>query len=660
MQSSGAVSGRNDYRADIDGLRAIAVLSVIAFHIHEAILPGGFVGVDIFFVISGYLISLHIFKDMQKQRFSLVEFYRRRIKRIAPAMFVVVLATVVMAQFFLRPIDAEKTAESGLWSLISAANIYFWLFQDASYFAPASNEIPLLHLWSLGVEEQFYIFWPLILMLGFKLGYRNAIPCLIFIIAVASFLFGEVYFKTDPSFVYYMLPTRAGELLIGAGVAQFILKRGDAPFSPRFVAITAWSGMLLVFGSLILISEAFVFPGLWALPPTVGVALLILSGNYGVGFLQRILMLPPMVWVGKISYSAYLWHWPILAFMRYAHVEMTVVNGIMAFVATICLAWLSFRYVEVPARKTKASAWFVFQNQFAIPCAVIAFVSLTAMKLDGYGVRWFSDDYRSSLSAIKDQTKPAYKFDYVCQSQVITLDDAQNMDCVVGDKDASSPSVIVWGDSNAAHYVGMLGVFAREGGFRFRNLQIGSCPPLISDPVDYVSPKRSEDCRASVDVVKSIMSDYQVIIISASWTYYQGMSAQFLENFFNDIEKLLAQGKQVVLIGKAPVIHSYDRLCREKELSIPSIDCGSPSNAFPGDVANVNHQLFEYAKRKDGVQYYDITDYLCPGNKCSAHDEFGQPLYYDSSHLTMDASWKIGEMIVQNEGVPRVFLDVLN
>jgi peptidoglycan/LPS O-acetylase OafA/YrhL len=172
---------------------------VILFHINPLLLPGGFVGVDIFFVISGYLISLHIYKEIENGQFSLAEFYRRRIKRIAPAMLVVLGITVILAQFILLPEDAEKIAESSLWSLASMANVYFWLLQDTSYFAAASNELPLLHLWSLGVEEQFYIFWPLILMLVYKSVNKFRFALSISIIALLSFALGcggKVYLAT--------------------------------------------------------------------------------------------------------------------------------------------------------------------------------------------------------------------------------------------------------------------------------------------------------------------------------------------------------------------------------------------------------------------------------------------------------------------------------
>lgn len=225
MSSTKIINKSLDYRPDIDGLRAVAVLSVIIFHINENIIPGGFIGVDIFFVISGYLITQHIFRDLNRNTFSIVEFYRKRIKRIIPAMLVVVALTILIAQFILIPKDAEKVAESGLWSLLSMANVYFWLFEDTSYFAAASNEKPLLHLWSLGVEEQFYIFWPLILLLTYRVGHGKYFFLIFSFLAIVSFLSGEILYSRDPSFVYYMLPTRAGELLIGALLAQYILKR---------------------------------------------------------------------------------------------------------------------------------------------------------------------------------------------------------------------------------------------------------------------------------------------------------------------------------------------------------------------------------------------------------------------------------------------------
>lgn len=645
----------NNYRADIDGLRAIAVLSVILYHINENLIPGGFVGVDIFFVISGYLISLHILKDLDRGNFSIVEFYRRRVKRIAPAMLVVVLVTIVLAQFILRPSDAEKVAESGLWSLFSLANVYFWLFQDTSYFAAANNESPLLHLWSLGVEEQFYIFWPLILLATHRFGHGKYFISILGFVAIASYLLGEYYFSYDPSFVYYMLPTRAGELLVGALLAHFFIKKGQVLVSKRVVSITALLGLFLVTGSLFLLSEDGIFPGLRAVPPTVGAAMLIFAGHYENSFPTRLLKLKPMIWVGLISYSAYLWHWPLLAFYRYGQPNVSLLAGTIIFFLTMFLAWLSYKYVETPARRSKRSSIQIFVRQLILPSAILAVFSVASMKADGYGLRWISEEYKSSLTALRDETRPAYQYDYVCQSQLVSLADASNPNCVVGIQSDAPPHAILWGDSNAAHYIGVIGAFAKEVGFRFRNLQIGSCPPIDTDASIYVAARRVADCRNSREITMQTVKKYQVIIISANWPSYQSRSDQFFGVMFETVQSLVAQGKLVIIIGKAPIISTYDRLCREKSLSFPLITCEVPSVPLAPKVAIANERLRKFAMQTKNVEYIDFNRYLCPNGSCSAYDENGKLMYYDPSHLSLSASWKIGAAIHERDGVPFPF-----
>lgn len=205
-----------DYRPDIDGLRAIAVLAVMIFHGHSAALPGGFLGVDIFFVISGYLISKHIAAEVQQRRFSLIEFYRRRVRRIMPMMLVVVAVTLPVSFCIMTPEDGRAVAKSTVWSIASMANIHFWRDLDTGYFADSTAEVPLLHLWSLGVEEQFYIIWPLLLMFGVSRLRPPLLFGLMVILAGLSFELAAWVLPRDASFAYYMLPTRMGELLIGA------------------------------------------------------------------------------------------------------------------------------------------------------------------------------------------------------------------------------------------------------------------------------------------------------------------------------------------------------------------------------------------------------------------------------------------------------------
>ena len=644
-----------NYRSDIDGLRSIAVLSVILFHINKALIPGGFVGVDIFFVISGFLISLNILKDVERSRFSIADFYRRRIKRIAPPMLIVVGLTLVASQFLLLPEDAEKTAQSGLWSLLSLANVYFWLYQDTSYFAAASSETPLLHLWSLGIEEQFYIFWPLILMAAYRPARAKLFFIVASLLALGSFLLGEFLFERAPSFVYYMLPTRAGELLIGGLVAFFVLRQWGRNLAEKTAAAMGIAGLILLVGSFFLLSEGQVFPGWRAIPPTLGTALLIFAGHCHSNIVSRLLSIRPMVWVGLVSYSAYLWHWPLLAFFRYGHQQVGLVPGIVIFALTLFLAWLTYRLVERPARRSKASTLQVFLRQFAIPAGAMAIFALAAMKLDGYGLRWFSPDYKKQQMTLRDETKPAYLYNYVCQRQKLTTADAQDERCVVGVESTAAPTAILWGDSNAAHYIGMVGAFGKNNNFRVRNIAVGACPPIFSDPKAFVATARLADCRSSSEIARQVINPFHTVLISTDWLMYQGRSAQFLDAFFDTITTLEKEGKQVIIIGKAPIFDHYDRRCREKALSYPFLNCPPSRAPLTADVAAINTKLKAFAERSSNVKYFDAAHYLCPQGMCSAFDSSGKPSYYDSSHLSMPASWALGEVILRQDGVPLPF-----
>ncbi len=641
------------YRPDIDGLRAIAVLSVILFHINDSWLPGGFVGVDIFFVLSGYLISLYIDGEILRRRFSLLEFYRRRIKRIAPAMLLVLGVTFLAAQFLLRPQDAELVAESAVWSLASMANVYFWLFEDTSYFAPANNQLPLLHLWSLGVEEQFYLLWPLVLMSVSRLQSK------IFFIGVGlitatSFWFGETFYESDPSFVYYMLPSRAGELLVGALVARLVLTKGDLKIHTGWCQVAAIAGATVVIGSLFLISKNAPFPGIQAIPPTVGTALLIFSGHFAQTLPSRALSLRPMVLVGLISYSAYLWHWPLLAFLRYGGFELDAVLSTCVVSFTLLLAWITYALVERPLRRTGSSVLRVLLNQYIAPACVIGALALFAMKTDGYYLRWDAENYRAQINEMRELWRPAYTYDYVCQSQLTTNEQLSSSKCLIGDAQGKEPSAILWGDSNASHYISMLAEFASVSGFAFRNIEVGSCPPLASDPEPFVQSRRLADCRASRDVIWPRLTEYQIILIAADWTSYQSASDRFLPSFYATVDTLVDAGKHVILIGRAPVLPKYDGQCWEKALSFPFLNCDYSDVALDVEIISVNDQLRVKASTSPQISYYDANATLCPLNICAVIDSAGEQIFFNSTHLTLNASRKLGRRIVESAGVPAV------
>jgi peptidoglycan/LPS O-acetylase OafA/YrhL len=650
--SSGAPKPANQYRPDIDGLRAVAVLSVILYHMNSALIPGGFVGVDIFFVISGYLITLHILRDMDAGRFSLLDFYRRRVKRIAPVMLVVIAVVMLASLVVLRPEDTDKVGRTAFAALASLANVYFWLFEDTSYFAQASQEVPLLHLWSLGVEEQFYIFWPLVLMVAYQTIRGRHFLGILGLVSVLSFLLGEVLFLAEPAFVYYMLPTRAGELMLGALSAYLVTKKPDLRIHGAVTGTAAIGGVVLIVGSLTLLNEEVVFPGLNALPPTLGTAALILAGHYGNSLPVRLLTLRPLVYLGLISYSAYLWHWPLMAFARYAGVNFDLVIGPGIFVATLLLASASYRWIERPTRRYQGTAWQVIIRMYAIPAGMLMVFSLAMVFSRGMFLHVNAEAY----ALLQGNSKPAYAYDYVCQSWELTDADLSNPACVLGKPDAGGVDVLLWGDSQAAHYVGMLGAFAEHAEFRFRNAQHSSCPPIDSDPIGYVPAKRLDNCRRSLERVLSVIHAYDTVIVSSAWTAYGAMSEVFFDAFFDTVRALTERGKQVILLGQIPDVPRYDRVCHEKAITLTWMQCEYADNPLSPAIAAVNERLRAFAYSTDGVAYFDIVDHLCPDGLCSAYDAMGDALYFDSTHLSLPASWKLGRKVLDaNAGVPAPF-----
>ncbi len=683
MQEAAVDTSRKDYRPDIDGMRALAVLSVIVFHIDKHLVPGGFVGVDIFFVISGFLISLHILRDMDLGRFSLVEFYRRRVKRIALPLLLVVGATVLAAQLLMLPEDAQHVADAAIYSVMSLANVYFWLFQDTGYFAADSAQIPLLHLWTLGVEEQFYILWPLLLLLGYRVTRVRSFLTVATALALASFVFAQVWFSHDASFTYYMLPARAGELLAGALVAVGVLHGVERRVPAQAVLPMAVTALLLLLGSMFFLNDEMVFPGLWALVPAAAAAVLILVGHCARNRVSDLLAFKPLVAIGLLSYSAYLWHWPLLAFYRYEHAEISQVAAWAILGLTFVLAALSYRLVERPARASVAPALKVMVMQYAIPAYLVACSALAVIYFDGFGIRWetmrdsfVAEEYaeesaetaalqapeNATASAIDPRVtlqyrkpKAAYQFDYVCQRERASFVDLHNPNCILGGGDSHEVKTILWGDSNAGHYVGLVGAIARKAGFRFRNIEVESCPPLAGDPEPFVAARRLADCRASAEQVLPDVRRAEVVIIAASWSDYSSRSERFFDQFFATVKELTDAGKYVLILGKAPEIKGYEWECVEKQAGVAAPGACPYLSAPELYVLEANDRLKAFAEKSRNVGFFDVTSYLCPGGVCSAFDAQGFPLYFDAAHLSLPGSWQLGDEVVHKEGVPPAF-----
>ncbi len=373
---------KSDYRPDIDGLRAIAVLSIVVFHAFRSLAGGGFVGVDIFFVISGFLISKHIWEELDAGTFSVKTFYARRIRRIFPALSVVLLACLVMGWVILTPGEYEQLGTHIVAGAAFLANIIFW--KEAGYFDSAADTKPLLHLWSLGVEEQFYIVWPLCLVL-FRRYTRHLGWALLGVVGV-SFAYSMMVVRHDVVADFYSPLTRFWELALGAGLAYITLHKPAIGVMGR--SFISWIGLSLVLSAVILLDPGFAFPGAWALLPTVGTACMIYAGE-DAWLNRKVLSLPLLVWVGLISYPLYLWHWPLLSFARIMESRTPAIEVRFWLVAaSVILAWLTYRRLERPLRSRPLS-----RNTVVILCLTMLLLGaagLIVRKSDGFKSRQFS------------------------------------------------------------------------------------------------------------------------------------------------------------------------------------------------------------------------------------------------------------------------------
>jgi peptidoglycan/LPS O-acetylase OafA/YrhL len=353
------------YRPDIDGMRALAVLAVIGFHAGIRFFAGGFVGVDIFFVISGFLITSIICKNLERGKFSFWDFYARRAKRIFPALIVVLLAVCAYGWFILLPNEFEQLGEHVSAGAGFISNFVLW--KESGYFDKAAEVKPLLHLWSLGIEEQFYMLWPPLLVWAWRrkhdvFGIASTIVAISFVINVGLV---SLWQAAD---TYYLPPTRFWELLLGSALAYASLFRKEGiqnvrrllsflPLESSSIAnVQSWAGLLLILISVVALNQTMLFPGWWALMPTAGTTLLIAAGP-AAWINRRLLSIRPMVFIGLISYPLYLWHWPLLSFAHIVEPGVLAASTIAAAVAlAFALAWLTFRLVEKPLR-TKSNPW---------------------------------------------------------------------------------------------------------------------------------------------------------------------------------------------------------------------------------------------------------------------------------------------------------------
>jgi len=635
------------YRPDIDGLRAVAVLSVVGFHAFPEIVRGGFVGVDVFFVISGYLISTIIFTNLGRGSFSFAEFYTRRIRRIFPALALVLLFCLVAGWMLLlseefRLLGKHVAAGAGFVS-----NIILW--RESGYFDPAAEAKPLLHLWSLGIEEQFYIVWPLLLWLVWK-GRRSFFTATL-LVGILSFAANILTYRKAAIANFYSPQSRFWELLIGAGLAYLVIHRGRTvaagqALARRFgggVARLATADRLAALGALLIafaiavLSKSRHFPGFWALLPTLGAALIIWAGPEA-RFNRAVLSHPLMVWFGLISFPLYLWHWPLLAFPRILEgqaPEAWVRLGAVAL--SILLAWLTFRFVERPLRfggggRLKAiglagailvlgvSGLAIFQMK-GLPSRPIN--DFGAVKLGTYGHDAFFDAMSERHAPCADASLRTAALLYEGHIRCFQSRPGDGVD------------IALIGDSHAEHLFPGLAE-ALPG--RTIAYYIKAATPLISVP-DY----RAIYARVLQD------SAIRTVIIAAHWKTRQtglGLGRNFEAELADTLRRLGEAGKRVYLVDDVPDFAFDPSRCKLPGLFGKTRTCSQPAAAYEATVAATVPVLERAAAGVPGVRLLRIGPGFCSGGAC-AMEQQGVLFYRDDNHLNLEGSRHVGRLLLQ-------------
>ena len=645
------------YRPDIDGLRALAIIPVVMFHAFPSLLPGGFVGVDIFFVISGFLISGIIFKGLQRKSFTFHGFYANRIKRIFPALLLVLGASFVFGWFFLLPSEFALLGKHILGGAGYIEN--FVLRHEAGYFDTRSFLKPLMHLWSLGIEEQFYLTYPFLLWLIWRLR-LNVLAILVPLVLI-SFSLNLWQVRTDPVSSFFLPQTRFWELWMGGILAsldvfgQDIRRRFAAAIVPDVLSI---AGMVLIGVALLLVRER-AFPGWWALLPVVGASLLILGGP-AAWINRRILSNRVAVFVGLISYPLYLWHWPILSFARILHNDVLSPGArIGAVFLSVVLAWATWRFVESPIRFGRKT--WIKTAALTVASMIVAGLGYTTYHRDGF-VRRFPN-----LSSDFGWTESLTFTTPECRKMV----GAETMD-YCRSSGPGAPDVLLIGDSHAGSiYRGLAAAYAQHSQ-TLMNLGEPGCVPFYDTESYLLGRRRSRDCRPIVNRMLDFATaspSVRTIILSVrgpkymvgedfgeaaseapevlSWNGAPKNSSQaeiFSAAFRNTVSRLSATGKNIVLFVDWPELGFDPISCLPRPVPLFSqvrTLCGVPRSQVDARNHAYREVISGMKKELSGLRIFDPLPYLCDANACYAMRD-GHLLYRDDNHLSAVGSDYLG------------------
>jgi peptidoglycan/LPS O-acetylase OafA/YrhL len=634
------------YRPDIDGLRALAILAVVIYHAFPDKLKGGFIGVDVFFVLSGYLISSIIYKSLERGAFSFTDFYARRIRRIFPALIVVLASCYLFGCFALLSDEFRQLAKHTAYSAGFAQNFALW--GEAGYFDNASNLKPLMHLWSLAIEEQFYLLFPVLMWGAWRLGLNLFTVALLGLLL--SFGLNVAQVHTHPAATFFLPLTRFWELLAGALLAHAQLYRTGQPgaglagwlkaclrqrLQPRPASAAAALpvclcnalsvlGVLLLLAGFARLNATLAFPGWWALLPVAGTLCALAAGPHA--WLNRhVLGCRPLVFIGAISYPLYLWHWPLLAFSRIID-ELPTGERNLAVLLSFVLAWLTYRFVERPVRFGMAR-----RHTTLVLClllAGLAWLGVAPTSLGRAGV--LQADHRSGINTFE------YAYKQSCQGVIGTSGDADW--CNAGNAGGAAPDVLLVGDSFSNAYADMFAAYASQepaAQLRFSQVGRGNCPLLLG--------YGSAECRAFTATVQNYVARHPAIhtvVLAGHWPAYfdrqeggvTATAAEFERAFHATVEHYQGLHKRVVVL-LAPPTGSKPRSCLARPITMTKKRlCDLPQPLATENDGAYRASMLPYLAARQ-VPVFDPFRALCDGAICKTIDG-DQILYVDINHLS--------------------------
>ena len=639
------------YRPEIDGLRAVALVPVILFHAGFEHVNGGFVGVDVFFVISGYLITTIILAEKEQGAFSLVNFYERRARRILPALFLVMFVSLPFAWLWLLPSDMKDFCQSLAAVPTFASNILFWY--ETGYWGVTNELKPLLHTWSLAVEEQYYILFPLFLMLMWRYRKRWILSSFL-VIAAISLVLSQWGAYHMPSANFFMLPTRGWELAIGASIAFYFLYRKQKRhtlLAHKYInEVLGLAGLLLIGYAVFTFDETLPFPGLYALIPTIGTALIILFSSPET-FIGRLLSAKLLVGIGLISYSAYLWHQPLFAFARHRSLSepSNMLLG-MLVVLSFPLAYLSWRYVERPFRKKGVVSRRAIFALSAIGSVVFIAIGLAGHMTDSFGSRSTKSDL--TLRAIEEKWKINVGFSDVCNKGSFTL----SPDCRTSDE----PEILIWGDSAAMHLV--QGIMASNPDAKVIQMTKSFCGPFFDvapvsmprHPASWArgclefSGKLREWLKANntvkYAVVSSLFAQYLLKdndLLLRNGNFVKANFDLAGKEFENTLNELKTMGITPIVFAPPPAngIDLGRCLARAGWLGLNLDECNFRVDEILQNRSDVYNFLETISNNYNVIR---LDDFICNNSLCGTH--FGSIfLYRDEGHLSNEGSAELGK-----------------